>query len=240
MELRRTVLEFERVTIPASAAYDAPIRNVSFRLEEGQLLLIRVDEASDHLPLADAAQGLIVPPSGAVRFLGEEWWKMGARRESLMRGKTRRIFENEGWVSNLDVVENILLSEYHHTHRSVDELMAEALSLAKAFGLSGIPPGRHVQLHAAMLRKLDWVRVFMGRPELILLDRAALGISRPDIALLIGAVREALRRGTAVVWITLEGCVWNHPLLADAVQYAMRGDEMVSLPAESSADPLKK
>jgi phospholipid/cholesterol/gamma-HCH transport system ATP-binding protein len=240
MELRRTVLEFERVTIPASEAYDAPMRNVSFRLEEGQLMLIRVDEASDHLPLADAAQGLIPTPSGAVRFLGEEWWKMGARREAQMRGKTRRIFESEGWISNLDVMENILLSEFHHTHRSMDELTAEALTLASNFGLNGIPPGRHVRLHAATLRKLEWVRAFMGRPELILMDRAALGFSRPDLALLVGAVRVALSRGAAVIWITLEDCVWNHPELANTVRYAIQGDEMIPVMETSADDPSKE
>ena len=233
MELRRTVLEFEQVSIPASVAYDAPMRDVSFHLEEGQLMLIRVDEASDHLPLADAAQGLISPASGAVRFLGEEWWQMGARREGQMRGKTRRIFESEGWISNLDVTENILLSEYHHTHRSADELITEARALAHRFGLAEIPAGRHVRIHAATLRKLDWVRAFMGRPELILLDRSVLGVSRPDVALLVGAVREALSRGAAVIWITLEGCIWNHPELADAVRYAMHRDVMVRESAES-------
>ena len=232
MALRRTVLEFERVTIPASAAYDAPMREVSFRLEEGGLMLVRVDEASDHLPLADAAQGLIAPVSGAVRFLGEEWWKMGARREAMMRGKTRRIFETEGWISNLDVMENLVLAEYHHTHRPMDELVAEAEALARGFGLAEVPAGRHVRLHGAVLRKLDWVRAFMGRPELILLDRAALGISRPDAALLIGAVKTALSRGAAVVWITLEPCVWSHPDLAGAHRMAMRGDELAPEPGE--------
>lgn len=237
MALGRTILEFERVTISASAAYDAPMRNISFHLEEGHLMLVRVDEASDHLPLADAAQGLITPGSGAVRFLGEEWWKMGARREAMMRGKTRRIFESEGWISNLDVIENLLLSEYHHSHRSTAELTAEAETLARSFGLPGIPAGRPVRLHAAMLRKLEWVRAFMGRPELIIMDRVALGVARPDIALLIGAVRAALGRGTAVIWITLEECVWNHPDLADAVRYAMRGDELAREPAGPGRTP---
>lgn len=240
MELRRTILEFERVAIPASAAYDAAMRNISFRLEEGNLMLIRVDEGSDHLPLADAAQGLITPSAGAVRFMGEEWWKMGARREAKMRGKTRRIFESESWISNLDVLDNILLSEFHHTHRPIDELVAEAQALARAFGLTAIPSGRPSQQHAATLCKLDWVRAFMGRSELILLDRAALGISRRDIALLIPAVRAALHRGAAVIWITLESSVWTHPDLADAVRYVMRGDEMTLEAATTVGDPSKE
>jgi len=239
MELRRTILEFERVAIPASVAYDAAMRNISFRLEEGQLMLIRVDEGSDHLPLADAAQGLIAPSSGAVRFMGEEWWKMGARREAKMRGKTRRIFETESWISNLDVMENLLLSEFHHTHRHTDDLVAEAQSLARAFGLTEIPNGRPAQQHVATLRRLDWVRAFMGHPELILLDRAALGISRRDIALMIPAVRTALHRGAAVIWITLEGSIWTHPELADAVRYVMRGDEMALETATPMDDPSK-
>jgi phospholipid/cholesterol/gamma-HCH transport system ATP-binding protein len=221
------VLEFENVTIPPRFAGTASIAAVSFCLTAGEVAVIRVEENSDPLPLADAAEGLLAPEEGGtVRFMGENWSAMGAARESAMRGRIRRVFELEGWISNLDVIENIVLAEAHHTRRPLAELRAEADKLALLFGLSGVPDGRPATQPGMVLRKLEWVRAFMGRPDLIILDRFVLGVPRDDVCLLMEAIRRAVGQGAAVLWTTLEPFVWDYRGLPKVTRYAMRGPRL--------------
>ena len=67
------VLRLENVTVEAEETYDSAIWDVSFSLRESELMLLRVEREQAHLPLADAAVGLIEPREGRVKFFSEDW-----------------------------------------------------------------------------------------------------------------------------------------------------------------------
>lgn len=226
---RKIVLEFDQVTIPASSHHDEAVAEVSLQLSSGEWALIRTEDDTEHLPLADAAEGLIAPSQGTIRFLGEDWVTMTPQRESVLRGRIRRIFHTEGWISNLTMIENILLAEMHHTGRPAQELMEEAAQLALSFGVSVIPDGRPATVPSQVLRKMEWVRALMGKPELILIDRKLLGVSREDAGRLIHALSRRIEQGTAILWITGEAAICDHEGLNQPYvsQYGMRGMDMI-------------
>src|SRR6185295_9382219 len=97
--MNSAILKFDDVTIQASPDYETELWNVSFELNRGDLLLVRIDRENERLPLADAATGLAPPRQGSVRFLGEAWQGMSADRAAANRGRVGRLFEDEGWVS---------------------------------------------------------------------------------------------------------------------------------------------
>ena len=228
------ILEFEKVTIPAIAHQSSGIRDVSFRLMAMEIALISVTPTSEYLPLADAAEGLAAPESGVVRFDGQSWTAMGARGESLARGRIRRVFDSDGWISNLDLMENLVLAEAHHTHRSEHELAAEADGWARFFGLEGVPDGRPDRMSGPILRKLEWVRAFMGSAALLIIDRAALGVPQEDMDRLVEGVCGAAARGMAILWTTSEDYIRAHNALSHARRYAVRGSELL---LEERAEP---
>lgn len=218
------ILAFSEVTAPSSGVHGTPIRDATFRLPRGGMVLVHVEEGHEEIPLADLASGLLAPDRGKVLFLDEDWASMSARRQSERRGRIRRVFRHFGWVSNLDIMENICLSEGHHTGRKFPDIASEADLLARRFGMEGIPAGRPPRVHSMMLRKLEWVRAFMGTPELIILERPLAGAPKGDMGRLVDAACEARQEGSAVLWITDEERDWECSQWGKPTRFQIKGE----------------
>ena len=228
------VLEFDNATLDGPARDQIRMEGLTFLLQPGGLLLLRLESEREHLPLCDAAEGLIAPDSGRISFVGEEWKSSSPGRASQLRSRIRRVFDGQAWMSNLDVVENITLAERHSTIRPVLEIVAEAENLARSFGLDGVPSGRPAWVGRSELRRAEWVRAFMGAPALVLLERPMAGVPREEMGGLIKAVQAARSQSAAVLWTTTEPEEWNHRDLADADRYTMRGQAMLRAGGDKS------
>src|SRR5512140_1383486 len=103
MKTPTSIVNFGNVTVPSSAQYETGLWNISFELNRGDLLLVRIERENERLPLADATEGLTPPAQGIVRFVGDDWQNLSADQAAAGRGKIGRLFEDEGWISDLDV-----------------------------------------------------------------------------------------------------------------------------------------
>ena len=220
------VLEFRDVVITAPLHQFGEMEGVSLTVGVGEIALVRLEEGRENIPLAHVAQGLVGPNTGTVLFEGEDWAAMSARRQAEQRGRTRRVFERYGWITNLDVVDNVCLSECHNTRRPMQEILAEAIRLAAQFGLDGIPEGRPTRTPGLILRKLEWVRAFMGTPALIILERPLTGAPKADAPRLFDAVCAAADHGAGVLWMTDDDRAWACPGLAKAKRFRMEGTKL--------------
>lgn len=226
-ENEQPVLSFRDVSFHSGSHRLADLHSVSLDAVEAEVILARVERLDGQDPLFDLAEGLMQPNAGEVRFLGESWEQMSPSRQCQMRGRIGRVSEGWNWVSNLTVWENIMLSQLHHTSRTRSEVHAEAQALAEALGLPGIPELRPELVPAADLRKAAWVRAFMGRPRLILLERPEAKAAREDVLRLVARLTEALSDGSAAIWITADHRVWEHEALHGARRHEIRDSTLV-------------
>lgn len=233
MNLSPAILKFQEVTVESAALYETGLSNSSFELNAGELLLLRLERENERLPIADAAEGLVPPVRGSVRFRGEDWQAMSADQAAAQRGKIGRLFEDEGWISDLDVDQNIMLSQQHHTARSEADIRDEALGLARAFGLPGLPRGRPGRLHRWDLRKAACVRTFLGQPALVILEQPVRGVYPDLMAPLVSVTRAACRRGAAVLWMVADPKIWNHAGIRATARARMFGSELNLLTPET-------
>jgi phospholipid/cholesterol/gamma-HCH transport system ATP-binding protein len=228
------ILKFSDVTVESSAHYETGLRNGSFELSQGELLVVRIERENERLPLADATQGLAPPKQGSVLFLGQDWQRMSADHSAAQRGKIGRLFDDDGWISHLDVDQNIMLAQRHHTLRSEKDMVAEALTLARVFGLPGLPRGRPANMRRWDLRKAACVRAFLGQPALIIIEQSVRGVYADLTAPLINAVGSARKRGAAVLWTVTDLNIWNHPGIHATTRARMFGSQLQLAEAETS------
>jgi phospholipid/cholesterol/gamma-HCH transport system ATP-binding protein len=221
-----TILKFSEVTIDSGPRYETGLWNSSFEFSQGELLLVRIERENERLPLADVTEGLVSPDRGSVTFLGEDWQSMSADYAAAQRGRIGRLFEDEGWISNLDVDQNITLAQRHHTRRSEQDIIDEALQLARVFGLPGLPRGRPEAMRRWDLRKAACIRAFLGQPVLLILEQPERGVYADLMAPLINAVRSARRRGAAVLWMVTDPKIWNHSGIHPTKRARMFGSEL--------------
>ncbi len=205
------------------------LRNLTFTLARGEIAVVHLEEGHENIPLVPLAQGLVVPDVGHVYFKGVDWTEMGASLLSAQRGLIRRVYEHYGWITNLDIMENLSLAESYHTSRTMDDIVHEIQGLARRFGIDLVPQARPTRVHGMTLRKLEWVRAFVGNPELILLERPLYGAPKADAAKLIQAVLEVARRGVAVLWMADDPRVPESSGTVTVRQFQMNGDTMVAV-----------
>jgi phospholipid/cholesterol/gamma-HCH transport system ATP-binding protein len=224
------ILEFAGVTIEDEAhEYDVSLKEVTFALRAGELALVMLERPRFRTPIADAAQGLIQPDAGRVRFNGRDWQRTLATRAAAQRFSIGRVFEGQSWISNLDIDENILLPSAHHTHRPVRELREEAERLSRHFGLEGLPTIRPARATADDLRRAACVRAFLGEPKLLILERPAQTIHASNHGPLSSTVADARKRGAGVLWLTSLPEVFEDAELHPGLRFAMELDRLAPI-----------
>jgi phospholipid/cholesterol/gamma-HCH transport system ATP-binding protein len=224
------VLEFNQVTVEGGHLYDTAIWQVSFRLQRSELMLVRLETGHLAIQLADVAQGLIEPVQGSVSCFGERWSALAEEAKLAARARMGRVFEEPGWISELDMDDNITLSQRHHTRRPESAIRDEASELARRFSLPGLPQGKASAMRAPDLRRAACVRAFLGHPEMLILERPTAGVYPEIMPALMASVRAARSRGAAVLWTTDDPQVWNDPGIKPTVRGAMTGSQLRFLP----------
>ena len=226
MNASLTILRFGNVTVQSSPHYETRLWDISFALNPGDLLLVRIERENERLPLADVTEGLVPPAQGTVSFLGADWQSLSADHAAAQRGKIGRLFDDEGWVSDIDVDENIMLAQRHHTQRPDDDIHDEALMLARMFGLPGLPRGRPGGMRRWDLRKAACIRAFLGQPTLIIIEQPVRGVYADFMAPLLNAVQSARAHGAAILWTVTDPQIWNNPAVRATTRAKMFGSEL--------------
>jgi predicted ABC-type transport system involved in lysophospholipase L1 biosynthesis ATPase subunit len=196
------IIELDGVTAQAGDRYAVGLKDATLGLARGDAAIVTVPHAGWTTPLADLCCGLEVPDAGAVRFLDRPWNARGHRQAAEDRGRIGRVWPGCAWVGNLDIDENILLPQLHHTHRSEAALRKEGRALSQAFGLDDLPRTRPAWTPKEVCQKAQWVRALLAKPELLILEFPDDTVDDIDRARLVESVELARTRGAAVLWIT--------------------------------------
>jgi len=227
MTVQKPILQFNEVTVRAEQRYDTDMEQVSFSLSPGALLLILTEKTHRKLPLSDAAQGLIDAASGSILFKQQSWGDMSNDQAAACRGNTGRVFETWGWVSNLDLDENITLKERYWQDRTKKDIEEEAVALARQFGLDDLPRKRPAWVNRSILQRSQWVRALLGKPSLLLLAYPEQYVSHEHVEMLMQSVGERMQQGVAVVWFTGDKRVWDESVFKSQQHGCMKGTRMV-------------
>ena len=221
-------LQFAGVSLAAGPDYDSALRDVTFELPARRLILVHTD-AVRRLPLADAAQGLVVPEQGAIAYLGRPWSERPPDDAAACRARIGRTFVTAGaaggWLSNLDVDENITLKQRHHTRQPEEDIRQAALDLARRLGFAELPHSRPAWTDRAELHRAQWVRALLGTPSLLLLEFPEAGVADDALAALKAAVRESAEGGAAALWLTADPRVWMDGGLNPLSKYQILGGQ---------------
>ncbi len=152
----------------------------------------------------DALTGLAPVVSGAIHLDGQPWDQRSAWEQDHLRGRIRRVDREGGWVSNLDVTENIILAERHFGDRPEQAILQDAAALAGRLALPCLPEGRPAYASPEGLRQANWVRGLLGNPLLLLVHERTPDLPEATVAGIRQVVAEKRRQGAAVLWIGYE------------------------------------
>jgi phospholipid/cholesterol/gamma-HCH transport system ATP-binding protein len=171
---------------------------------------------------------LVEPTDGSVTFGGVSWADRRPRDGARQRAKIGRVFADGGWVSGLDLDENITLAHRHHSDRPEQDIRDEAANLARVLGLPGLPRVSPARARRQDLRMAACVRAFLGEPDLLILESPTEDLYSEIMPGLMRAIRAARQRGATVLWLTADAAVWNEPGVRPTVRCVMSGSQLLT------------
>ena len=182
-----------------SVAYGAieAIRNVSFVVQEGQIVCLIGANGAGKTTTLRTISGLLRPRAGDIRFAGTSIAKLPAH-EILSRGiaqspEGRRIF------SRMTVEENLLLGAYARRDAGIEADMRRVFELFPVLGerrqqKAGLFSGGEQQMLAIG-------RAMMSKPRLLMLDEPSMGLSPIMTQRIFDTIKELQSQGTTVLLV---------------------------------------
>lgn len=217
------VLSCTRVRLSHDEEYDTGMDFPDISLHPGDLMLVLAERNARSLPFCDAVTGLISAESGEIRFLGQPWSRGTAAQKDARRARIGRIFHGRSWLGNLDIDENIMLSQRFHTRKTDREIEEEAFALARSFGLEGLPSTRPAWTPPGEQQRAQWVRALIGKPSLLLAEFPENNVTDIDLESFLKVIHEQRAEGLAVAWFTLNPSVWNNKDMKAKYRLVMHG-----------------
>ena len=129
----------------------------------------RTEENSNVLKIL---AGLLNPDSGSVLLGGRNVFTSFQKRERVVRKQIGFVFQAGGLLSNLTVLENLLVPyDFHFPDVSLEEKREKILIYLNGFGLSeSILSERPAKLTLSIRKALLFIRTYIVEPKIIFYD----------------------------------------------------------------------
>ncbi len=176
--------------------------NVSFKVPEGQRLVIIGRSGTGKSVLLKHLVGLMHPDSGDVLVGGEKITGLNERELLRISSKFGMLFQSAALFDSLNVAENVgfvLSREKKLSPAEIKTKVAEALEMVE---LGGTEEKKPAELSGGMRKRVGLARAIIYHPEIILYDEPTTGLDpvvSDSIDRLILRVNEKLKPTTIVV-----------------------------------------
>jgi branched-chain amino acid transport system ATP-binding protein len=193
-----SILEVEAV----SKSFGVPVLDdISLTVGAGEAVGIVGPNGAGKTTLLNVIAGDLAPDRGRVRFRGDDITRLRADarcRAGLARtGQVPRPFEG------MTVFENVITAAAYGSQDRIreaaaTELAVDALEQADMTAKANLMAG---SLGLLDRKRLELARALASRPQVLLLDEIAGGLTEAEVEVLIAKIREINGAGVTIVWI---------------------------------------
>ena len=174
MNTQPPAIEFRNVTL--NFGDNVALNDVSFVLNQGEMILITGVSGSGKSVLLRLAMGLLKPDSGQIFIEGKEIQELDEPELVNLRGGLMgMVFQEDSLFTGLPVYENAAyrLEEHGWAEDQIDRAVAEVLRFV---GLEGEENKFPEELSGGMKRRLEIARALIGWPRIMLFDEPTMSL----------------------------------------------------------------
>ena len=173
----------------------AAVRDVSFRIEPGEIVGLIGPNGAGKTTLFNVVTGFLPPTRGAVEFEGQRI--SGLLPDRVCRRGIGRTFQVVKPFGNMTTLQNTMVGTFfgdadpRRARRAAEELL-------EFLGLAHRREALAKNLTIADRKRLELARALGTKPKLLLLDEVMAGLNPAEVADLLGLLREIRTRGTTL------------------------------------------
>ncbi len=174
------------------------VSDVSFSVQEGELLGLMGPNGAGKSTLFNLIAGVLPPSAGEIVYDGKS--VTGWKAHDMARVGIARTFQIPKPYRQLSVIENVMLSAFLR-----EKSVAGARKLAEAtlhdVGLNDYAGSPGNSLTVGLLKRLEVARALAMRPKLVLFDEIMAGLTPTEVGAMTKFVAELPSRGITVIWV---------------------------------------
>ena len=175
------------------------LHDLTFDVEEGQVLGIIGPNGAGKTTLMNVLCGLLIPSEGTITFRGKDIAKLDPEgRCRLGMGRTYQIPKP---FERLTVFENVLVAAAYGTGRSESAAIDDVVEILKQTELFHKGDVESHELALLDRKRLEIARGLASRPTLLLLDEVAAGLTDAEVQEVMHLVEYLKSTGLTVIWI---------------------------------------
>jgi branched-chain amino acid transport system ATP-binding protein len=212
------------------------VHDLSFTLEEGELLGVMGPNGSGKTTLFNLIAGALRPDAGRIRLRGQDIARLAPHRICALG--IARTFQLVRTFAGLSALDNALVGRrYGRARTTAAAAVAEAERL---LALVGIQDRAHVparQLTLIDRKRLELARALATSPQLLLLDEFLAGLNPAETASAMTLIRTLVAQGMTVLMV--EHIVWALMDLSRRIIVLSAGEKIAEgSPGAVAADPV--
>jgi branched-chain amino acid transport system ATP-binding protein len=227
------LLEVDRVTKAFGGV--RAVSEVSFTLDQGEVLGIMGPNGSGKTTLFNLIAGALRPDSGRIRLRGRDVGGLSPHR-ICARG-VARTFQLVKPFGGLSALDNVRVGQlYGRARGDAGPAHAEAERLLALVGLEGRAHVLAGRLTLVDRKRLELARALATSPDILLLDEFMAGLNPAETAEAMALVRSLQAQGITVLLV--EHIVWAVMDLSHRILVLSAGEKIADGPPETvAADP---
>jgi phospholipid/cholesterol/gamma-HCH transport system ATP-binding protein len=179
-DIQLPAIEFHNVSLSFDTT--PALVDISFKLEQGEMIFLTGISGSGKSVLLRLAMGLLRPDAGQILINGREIQTLAESELLAIRGGLMgMVFQEDSLFTGLTVYENTAyrLEEHGWSEKDIKKAVADVLQFV---GLQGEENKRPEELSGGMKRRLEIARALIGWPRIMLFDEPTMSLD-PIVAI---------------------------------------------------------
>ncbi|MCK6602581.1 MAG: ATP-binding cassette domain-containing protein [Bacteroidetes bacterium] len=176
------------------------LENLSVSFERGSFSVILGGSGSGKTIFLKIIGGILFPDSGSVFIDGVNTEQSSEPEEKSIRRRVSFVFQDGALLSNLTVLENLLLPlDFHFPDRDRSGKVDLIQRYLTKYSLSDIRDKRPAELSQAQKKLAGFIRAIVTEPEIVLIDEPLASVDQASVRLLLRELQELKQKKTTVI-----------------------------------------
>ena len=163
-----TLIHFHQVTKTYPRTHTHALRNVDFRIRQGEFVYITGHSGAGKSTLLSLVLRRALPTEGFVSILGQDLSRVGTRKLPLLRRQIGTVFQDHRLLAGLSAVDNLVF--VLRATRSRGNLEQRALTALRQVGLAHKRKAYPIELSLGEQQRIAIARALVTSPPILLAD----------------------------------------------------------------------